>query len=279
MLLRCITILAAVLSPVFTALGDGFESLSFLWMLPVCFASSWLVLLLLAFGFFVIVCAVVDTDKPQDHDSPFYRRVVDLYVEALVSLVGIRIHQSGMEQTPKDGRFLLVCNHLDLPDPGVLLYCFKNSQLAFISKRENNAMPFIGKIMHKIMCQLINRENDREALKTILTCIRLIKEDEVSIAVFPEGKTSPDGRLCHFRSGAFKVAQKTGVPIVVCTMKNTQYLFKNMLHLKHTGVPVHLVKVIAPEEYRGRTTIEIADMVYELMIGDLGEEFRAVTEA
>ena len=37
------------------------------------------------------------------------------------------------------------------------------------------------------MGQMLNRENDREALKTIVTCIRLLKDDEVSIGVFPEG--------------------------------------------------------------------------------------------
>lgn len=276
MVFRCITILSAVFSILLTGQCGGFSSSAFWWMIPAWFVGSYVGLFLLAFIAFAVICQCIDVEKPQAHDSKFHRTVVDLAVEVLITLCRVRIHPQGLEKTPKDGRFLLVCNHLDLPDPGVLLSCFKDSQLAFISKRENQAMPFIGRLMHKIMCQLINRENDREALKTILKCIQLIKEDEVSVAVFPEGYCSLDGKLHRFRSGAFKIAQRTGVPIVVCTIQNTNRLFKNLLKLKPTDVPFHLVKVIAPEEYQGMSTTQIADMVYELMISDLGEEFRAV---
>ena len=37
--------------------------------------------------------------------------------------------------------------------------------------------------MHKILCQRVNRENDREALKTILKCIDILKKDKASIGM------------------------------------------------------------------------------------------------
>lgn len=52
-------------------------------------------------------------------------------------------------------------------------------------------MFLIGKIMHRLMCQLINRENDREALKTILKCIQMIREDQVSGCRLPRGLHQP----------------------------------------------------------------------------------------
>jgi len=245
-----------------------------LWQTVLIFVFIWLLLMGLAFGFLWLCCRAVDQEKPQEEDSPFYRAVMYLYIEALITLVGVRIHTEGLEKTPKDGRFLLVCNHLFLADPGILLHCFKKSQLAFITKKENQSMFIVGPIMHKILCQPLDRENDRSALKTILRCIQLIKEDKVSIGVFPEGYTSKDGKLHHFRSGAFKIAQKANVPIVVCTIRNTRMIFKNLAKLKKTDVPVHLVEVIPAEELKGKTTVEIADRVYEAMIADLGENFR-----
>lgn len=245
-----------------------------LWLSMLVFAGACLALLLIAFGVLCFVCALVDLEKPQEHDSKFYRGIMYVYIEALISLVGIRLHTSGLEKTPKEGRFLLVCNHLFIADPGILLHCFRRSQLAFITKQENETLFVVGKFMHKILCQSINRENDREALKTILTCIRLIREDEVSIGVFPEGYTSKDGKLHPFRPGAFKIAQKTNVPIVVCTIQNTRQLFSNLKRLRHTDVELHLVDVIDPESLKGKTTVEISDLVYEKMIGDLGEDFR-----
>lgn len=271
MLLRTIAGLSLLLAAVIFACFD-----MALWILPVLFAGIYLVLALIALAFLWLVCALVDLNKPQEHDSKFYRSVMYLYIEALISLVGVRLHTRGLEKTPKDGRFLLVCNHLFLADPGVLLHCFKKSQLAFITKQENWDMPVIGKFMHKIMCQSVDRDNDRQSLKTILKCIQLIKDDEVSIGVFPEGYTSKDGKLHPFRSGVFKIAQKANVPIVVCTIQNTRPIFKNLRKLKKTDVQLHLVDVIPAEELKGRTTVDIAEQVYEMMIADLGEEFRYI---
>ena len=245
-----------------------------LWLFPVLFLAFDLGLILLAFLFLWFLCKLVDLDSQQEHDSKFYRAVMYVYIEALISLVLVRLHTKGLEKTPKEGRFLLVCNHLFLADPGILLHCFKKCQLAFITKKENQQMFIVGKIMHKIMCQPLDRDNDRQALKTILKCIQLIKDDEVSIGVFPEGYTSKDGKLHPFRPGAFKIAQKANVPIVVCTIQNTRQIFKNLAKGKRTDVELHLVDVIPPEDLKGKTTVEISDRVYEMMLADLGEEFR-----
>jgi len=200
-----------------------------------------------------------------------------VYIEALIQLVRLEVTTEGLEKTPKEGRFLLVCNHQNESDPGILLHFFRRSQLAFISKQENKTMPVVGKFMHKILCQLVNRENDREALKTIIKCIRLIQEDEVSIGAFPEGGIKVKDKLSPFRSGMFKIAQKANVPIVVCTLRNTADILPNAAKLKHTDVELHLVDVIPAEDLQGRTTVDIAEQVYGMMLADLGESFRPET--
>lgn len=263
----------AVVSGAVAVLICVFGGLAF-WWLPALFVGAFAALALTAFGFLCLVCAFVDMDKPQAHDSRFYRGVMQVYIDALMRLLRVRVHAAGLEKVPAQGRFVLVCNHLFIADPCVLLHCFPKEQLAFITKQENQQLFLVGKIMHKILCQPIDRENDRAALKTILKCIQLLKDDEVSIGVFPEGYTSKDGKLHHFRSGVFKIAQKASVPIVVCTIRNTRQIFRNLTHGKRTDVELHLVDVIPAEDLKGKTTVDIANQVYEMMIGDLGESFR-----
>lgn len=231
-----------------------------------------LLLGVMLFAFLWFVCKIVDLDKPQERDSKFYRAVLKFILPIILAILQMRVHTRGLEKTPKDGRFLLVCNHINDLDPVTLLRYFSKSQLAFITKRENMSMFLVGKMMHKIMCQPINRENDREALKTILNCIRLINEDMVSIAVFPEGYTSMDGKLHKFRHGVFKIALKTKVPIVVCTLQNTNKVFHNALRMKPTDVHVHLLEVIAPSFYEDKTAVELGEYVHSLMAEDLGPE-------
>lgn len=272
MLLGFLFSVPAVCAVILCLCLGGFESLAWLWLLPVGYIGSLIVTAGLIFLFVRICELAVDPNKPQEEDSKFYRFLVRVIAEAAMPILSVRMHVSGLEKTPKEGRFLLVCNHLNEMDPVVLLHHFRDSQLAFISKRENQNMFVVGRFMHKLMCQLMNRENDREALKTILKCVELIQEDKVSIAVFPEGYIKPDKKLHHFRHGVFKIAQKTKVPIVVCTLQNTQYVFHNGLRLKPTDVHLHLVEVLQPEDYAGMSTVELGTKVYEMMAQDLGPE-------
>jgi 1-acyl-sn-glycerol-3-phosphate acyltransferase len=165
-----------------------------------------------------------------------------------------------------------VSNHRDNIDPAFLLTCFRKKQLAFISKREVQEMFLVGKLMHKLLCQPINRENDREALKTILKCVRILEEDKASVAVFPEGYIYDDRKLHHFRPGVFKIATKTKVPIVVCTLRGTHEALPKAMRLKRSEVEVRLLQVIYPEEYENMTTVELSEQIYARMAADLGPE-------
>ena len=269
MLLRTIIGLSTAISCLLS-LSTGTATL---WRFLLLYFGCLLALLLLAFLFLWAVSLFVDMEKPQEEDSRFHRSVMYLYVEALISLVGLKIDTAGLEKAPKDGRFLLVCNHQNESDPGILLHFFKKSQMAFISKRENKDMIIVGPFMHKTLCQLVNRENDREALKCILKCIQLLKEDKVSIGAFPEGGILVKDKLSHFRSGIFKIAQKANVPIVVCTLKGTSDLFHNMKRLKKTPVRLHLVDVIPTEEIQNANTVELGEKIYQMMLADLGPEY------
>lgn len=272
MILGGIALLSAATAALICLCIGAFAGLSWLWILPVSFLGSFLVFAGLTFLVIYILIQRVDISVPQEHDSKFFRRMAGLIVEAIRTLLQMRVHTRGLEKLPAEGRFMLVCNHINDMDPVTLLMYFNHRQLAFISKRENADMFLVGKLMHKIMCQLVNRENDREALKTILNCIRLIKEDEVSIGVFPEGYTSLDGLLHRFRHGVFKIALKTKVPIVICTLQNTNKIFKNAMRLKPTDVHLHLVDVLYPESFAGKTAVQVGEEVYRLMADDLGPE-------
>ena len=272
MLLRTIAGLSMLLSGLIYVLS-GLA----LWLLPVLYIGWYLALLLLAFLFLWALSAVVDMEKPQENDSKLYRRIVMLYIEALIPLVGLKMEVSGLEKMPQAKRIMLVCNHQNEGDPGMLMHYFKKYELSFVAKKEVEDMFIMGKLMHKLLCQPINRENDREALKSILKCIQLLKTDEVSIGAFPEGGIFDKDKLHPFRSGVFKIAQKAKVPIVVCTLKGTSDLFHNMKRLKPTPVRLHLVDVISAEEVAAANTVELGDKIYRMMLEDLGPEYDPAT--
>lgn len=272
MLLGVIVAVSVAAALVICLLTGGFAGLGWLWMVPVMTLGFVLLGILLAFLFLLLLASAVDLNKEQKEDSRLYRKTVELYLESALPPLRWHVKTTGMEKVPASGRFLLVCNHVSLADPVVLLRVFAGKQLAFISKRENQTMFLVGKLMHKMLCQPVNRENDREALKTIIRCIQLIREDKASVAVFPEGYIHEDKKLHHFRSGVFKIAKKTEVPIVVCTVKNTKDAISNLLHHRRTDIQVSVLDTIQPEAYAALTTVELGEKIYQMMAADLGPE-------
>jgi 1-acyl-sn-glycerol-3-phosphate acyltransferase len=272
MLLTVFAILSALAA---IPAGLGCEGLAWLWVAPLTFLGCFVGLLVLAFLFLWAVSSLVKDDTAQEKDDPFFRRLIEVYIEAILTVLRMKVSPVGLEKIPESGRFMIVCNHLSLLDVLVLLVYFPQRELTFVTKQENMDMFIIGKLMRKIQCLPLNRENDREALKTILKAIALIKEDKASVGLFPEGTRSLDGKLHQFRSGGFKIPQKSGVPIVVCTIQNTHKVFRNFLHLKSTPIPLHLLEVIPAEELKAVSTVDISGRVRDIMAADLGPDLVA----
>ena len=273
MVIGIVAAVAAILSAVICAVCGGFTGFTWAWLLPVGWLGCFLGILLLVILLVLVLCALVDLDKEQEKDDPLYRNLIYLIADAAHTVLRVRVTARGVEKIPADGRVLLVCNHLNNADPVIIFHQVKRRQkLAFIAKREAGSMFVVGKFMHKMLCQRINRENDREALKTILKCIDIIKQDKASIAVFPEGGIKGGNVLHPFRGGVFKIALRTQVPVVVCTLWGTQDIFRNAARLKRTDVAFHVVGVIEPESYKGMTAVELARTAHAMMARDLGPD-------
>ena len=273
MVIGIIAAFAAIFSAVICGLAGGFENIGWLWMLPVGWLGSFLGVILLAFLTVLVMCAFVDLEKEETEDNRFYRWMLYMIADAAHTVLQVKVHTEGLEQIPNHGRVMLVCNHLDNVDPVIIMHQVKKMQtLAFIAKRETATMFVVGKFMHKILCQRINRENDREALKTILKCIDILKQDKASIAVFPEGGIRGGNVLHPFRHGVFKIALRTKVPVVVCTLWGTQNIMHNGLRLRPTNVDFHVLGVVQPETYEGMTAVELGHLVHGMMAKDLGPD-------
>ncbi len=267
-------IVIAVLSLV-AAVAAGLAAVS-VWAGIGVFFGAFLLQALAVFLYLLYLCSRVDQSVPQEEDDPHYRMVTNLILESVLPILQIHIHKNGMEKVPQSGRFLLVCNHCNDSDPIILMRVFAKYQLAFISKKENSTMFVIGPMMHKLQCQLLNRENDREALKTILKCTQILKEDKASVAVFPEGGIlSEDGKLHHFKPGVFKIAQKANVPIVICTLKNTKDVIHNLARFKPSYVEMDVLEVIPAEELKNVNTTVIAERCHAVMAANLGADLVA----
>lgn len=226
--------------------------------------------LLLAYILLIVISALcVDMNREYERDSKFYRWLLNSSTAIAVKLIRIHIKVTGKEKLPK-GRFLLVCNHRSKFDPILSWHIFAKENLSFISKPENFKVPIYGRLIHRCCFMPIDRENPRNAIKTVKRAVKLIDDDVASVAVYPEGTRNYGRELLPFHNAMFKIAQKANVPVVVMTVKGTFEIQKNF-PLHKSIVNMDIVDVIPAQSVKSLKTNELGDMAAEMMTQRLRE--------
>ena len=102
----------------------------------------------------------------------------------------------------------------------------------------------------------------------ILAAIELVK-DGYSICIYPEGtrnKTEED--MLPFHEGSFKIATKSGCPIIPVTMYNMSGLFEDHIPwIKASDVYIDFGKPIRVEELEPEEKKHIGAYTRDIMIG------------
>lgn len=209
---------------------------------------------------FIALCCIFVQNKQYEKDSRFYRFLLNTLSGAVLWYLGVKIHVEGREIVPKEGRFVLVGNHISNFDPIVTWKVLRKERMAFISKSTNFKIPFFGRLVRKCCFMEIDRENPRNAVKTVEKATEFIKKDEVSIGVYPEGTRAKDGVMRPFHNAMFKIAQRGDVPLVVCSIRGTNEIHKRTpWRLSH--VYLRFIEVIDREQVKTMRTAEIGERV------------------
>ena len=220
--------------------------------------------LLLLFYFAVwLVSLTVDMSEPPKEDHPHYRRIVVYIIAQLNRFARVRIHLTGAEGLP-EGRFLLVSNHRSSYDPISTVWALRARDIGFITKPENHRIPIAGPMIFRANYLPIDRENPREAMKTVKAAAELLKNDVVSVGVYPEGTRGHEADMLPFHNGVFKIAQKAQVPVVVLSVRGSERI-RDDFPLRHTDVYLDVCAVIPPEEHVGLPTAELSARVRAIL--------------
>lgn len=238
-------------------------------LVGVLLAVGYTLALILVFLLLVALLSVfIRIDRPADRRTRFYHWLMTNIVEVGMFLLRVRMNVTGREKIPRDTRFLLVCNHRTIFDPVLTMAELSEFTLAFISKKENFKIPIVNKLMHMCFCLPLDRDDNRAAVRTINEAVELLDDNVVSMGIYPEGATNKtEEPLMPFRNGAFKIAQKAKVPIVVCVIENTEKILKNF-PWQPTTVNLKVLEVL-PYDSEHRGTRDVSEHAWPLMYNEL----------
>ena len=140
-------------------------------------------------------------------------RFVRFICRLILWLSGTKMTVIGKENIP-DEAALFVANHRSIFDIFVM-YANAKDLTGFVAKNSLEKIPFIRTWMKRMYCLFLDRDDVRQGLQIILEAIQYAK-DGISIAIFPEGTRNKEDALTllPFKEGSFKIALKSGRPIV-----------------------------------------------------------------
>lgn len=214
----------------------------------------------------------VDMDKPQEKPSKFWQWNMNELAEIICVLVGARVSVTGTEKLPEGQHYLMVCNHRSIFDPIASIKLFGAKEYIYISKPENFKIPIVGPVMHKCGCLPVNRDNNREALAMVKAASKCIQDDTASVVIYPEGTRSREEALLPFHAGSFKIAQRTGVPVVIAAIHGTDEIVRNV-PLKKTKIELDILDVLDGDFVKSHTTKETAEIAQKMIQEHLDRKY------
>ena len=197
-------------------------------------------------------------------------RLVQAAFKLIMFATGVKLTVIGEENVPKDRAVLYVGNHRSYFDV-VMTYARCPRLTGYIAKIEMLRYPLLRDWMKALYCLFLDRDDIRAGLKTILQGIEYIKNG-ISICIFPEGTRykGEEGGAGEFKAGAFRIAVKTGAPVVPVAITGARALFENNGNLCHPG-SVH-IKVLPPIRTAGMSKAEqkqLPDAVRQAILAQL----------
>jgi len=178
-----------------------------------------------------------------------------------------KTEMEGIEKLDKENleTGVLYANHHSIFDIFSFIKTVKR-QHAYIAKKEIGNIFLLNRGMRLIRCGFLDRDNPREAVKTINEAVKTVKEG-ILMVIFPEGTRMIKGPIGNFKAGSFKVAMKAKAPIIPMTIYNSEMVGKRWP--LSTTVKIKIHDPIPYDDYKDMDSPEIAEMVERIVKKDL----------
>ena len=178
-------------------------------------------------------------------DTETVRRLVEQHIphwsRGILNVTGVRLSVEGLDNIPKDGPCVFVANHRSYYDIPLLLAGL-DEPYGILAKEELGKIPLLNRWMKLLGCVFVQRDDVRASVRA----------------------------LNEFKAGAFRIAVKTGAPVVPVAISGARGLFEAHGNRATPGT-VH-VRVLPPIQTADMSRAEqkqLPDAVRQTILAEL----------
>jgi 1-acyl-sn-glycerol-3-phosphate acyltransferase len=152
----------------------------------------------------------------------------------------------GLDNVPRSGPVIIVCNHLSFVD-SIFLPLVVDRQMAFLAKSDyftgRGIKGFVVRLFMESAGQLpIDRSGGKASEASLNAGLQVLADGKV-LAIYPEGTRSPDGRMFRGRTGVARMILEAQVPVIPAAVVDTE----KVMPLGSNFPSVHKVGVVVGE--------------------------------
>ena len=191
-------------------------------------------------------------------------------VRASLRIAKIRVRVEGLENIPPSV-CIFAANHISNVDPIAFVPAIPR-RVSVLLKSELFRIPILSTAMRLAKFVPVDRADKEAAVASVNVALGVLKGG-LSLAVYPEGTRSPDGRLRPFKKGTFALAIEAGVPIVPVSISGAQHLMRKGEWTMRPGeIVVRFGPPVDASQYRMERRMELLAHVEELVAAGLPED-------
>jgi 1-acyl-sn-glycerol-3-phosphate acyltransferase len=188
----------------------------------------------------------------------------------VVALAGVRLHWTHKERLDRRRPAIYLVNHTSALDAflGIWMAPFGTCG---VFKREITRTPFFGQVALLSGHLLLDRGNHASAVASMAEAVELMRANNLSALIFPEGTRSRDGRLQPFKRGFVHLAIAAKLPVVPIVLTGVHKNWKkgDLLDFHPTDVPVEVLEPIDTSSWTEATAGEHAEQARALFAARL----------
>jgi len=184
----------------------------------------------------------------------------------------VRVNLEGVENLGTEEPQIIVSNHQSWFDVFALA-AHLPVRYRFVAKRELGEVPIFGNAWKSCGHVSVDRGNREAAIESLDQAWREVREEKLTMVLFPEGTRSPDGRLKKFKKGAFVLAVQGQVPLVpVAVVGSRDVMPKGTLRVRSGSITLRFGTPIPTEGSTIRDRNRLLNASWDAIVALKGDE-------